>query len=40
MIECSIGIFKLQGDKTLLNYLYRAGIGAKKAMGFGLFEVI
>lgn len=40
MIECSIGIFKLQGDKTLLNYLYCAGIGAKKAMGFGLFEVI
>lgn len=40
MIECSIGIFEMKGDKTLLNYLYRAGIGAKKAMGFGLFEVI
>lgn len=40
MIECSIGIFEMQGDKTLLNYLYRAGVGAKKAMGFGLFEII
>lgn len=34
MIECSIGTFEIQGNKTLLNYLYRAGIGAKKAMGF------
>lgn len=40
MIECSIGIFEMKGDKTLLNYLYRAGVGAKKAMGFGLCEII
>lgn len=40
MIESSIGIFCLEGKKELLNYLYKAGIGSKKAMGFGLFEII
>lgn len=39
MIECSIGEFELQGKTKLLDYLYKAGIGAKKAMGFGLFEI-
>lgn len=39
-IESSIGTFELQGDKKLLDYLYKAGIGSKKAMGFGLFEII
>ncbi len=40
MIECSIGTFELKGKVKLLDYLYKAGVGAKKAMGFGLFEVI
>lgn len=40
MMECSIGTFELRGDTQLLNYLYKAGIGSKKAMGFGLFEII
>ena len=40
MIECSLGIFELHGDIELLKYLYKAGIGSKKAMGFGLFEII
>lgn len=40
MIECSIGTFRLTGDTKLLKYLYQAGIGSKKAMGFGLFEII
>lgn len=39
MIECSIGKFELRGNVKLLDYLYKAGIGAKKAMGFGLFEI-
>lgn len=39
-IECSLGIFKLIGNPKLLDYLYKAGIGSKKAMGFGLFEII
>lgn len=33
-IEASIGRFELEGNKQLLTYLYKAGIGAKKAMGF------
>lgn len=40
MIECSIGTFELKGNIKLLDYLYKAGIGAKKAMGFGVFEII
>ena len=40
MIECSLGIFELHGNIELLKYLYKAGIGSKKAMGFGLFEII
>ncbi len=39
-IEASIGQFELEGNKQLLDYLYRAGIGAKKAMGFGLMEIL
>ena len=40
MIECSVGMFKLEGQEELLDYLYKAGIGSKKAMGFGLFEIV
>lgn len=39
-IECSIGTFELKGNRKLLDYLYKAGIGSKKAMGFGLIEII
>ncbi|MFR0823134.1 MAG: CRISPR-associated endoribonuclease Cas6 [Clostridia bacterium] len=39
MLECSIGIFQLEGKIELLDYLYKAGFGAKKAMGFGVFEI-
>lgn len=39
-IEASIGTFELEGNNQLLDYLYKAGIGAKKAMGFGLFEIL
>ena len=39
-IESSIGTFGLEGNWKLLDYLYKAGIGSKKAMGFGLFEII
>ena len=39
-IEASIGKFKLKGDKNLLEYLYKAGIGSKHSAGFGMFEII
>lgn len=40
MLECSLGEFILQGKVELLDYLYRGGLGTKKAMGFGMFEII
>ena len=40
MIECSVGMFKLEGQEELFDFLYKAGIGSKKAMGFGLFEIV
>lgn len=39
-IECSLGTFELTGNTVLLDYLYKSGIGTKKAIGFGLFDVI
>ncbi len=39
-IESSLGTFKLTGNKKLLKYLYQSGLGTKKGLGFGLFEII
>lgn len=39
-METSTGIFKMTGDKNLLNYLYQAGIGSKRSSGFGMFKII
>ena len=39
-IECSTGIFKLEGDVELLNYLYKAGMGSKHSAGFGMFQIV
>lgn len=39
-IETSIGTFRIEGDIELLKYLYKAGIGSKRAMGFGCFDII
>lgn len=39
-IECSLNTFKLIGDKLLLEYLYKAGMGSKKGLGFGMFKII
>ena len=39
-IEGTLGIFKLSGNKELLKYLYRAGIGSKRSSGFGMFQII
>lgn len=39
-IECSTGIFELEGDVELLNYLYKAGIGSKHSAGFGMFQIV
>ena len=39
-IECSTGIFELEGDIKLLNYLYKAGMGSKHSAGFGMFQIV
>lgn len=39
-IEASTGIFKIKGDKQLLEYLYKAGIGSKRSAGFGMFQIL
>lgn len=39
-IETTSGIFKISGDKQLLEYLYDAGMGSKRSSGFGMFQII
>lgn len=39
-IECSNGIFKISGNKELLEYLYKAGIGSRHSAGFGMFQIM
>lgn len=39
-IECSTGIFEICGEKVLLEYLYKAGIGSNHSAGFGMFQII
>ena len=34
------GIFILKGNKEILNYFYKSGIGSKKSSGFGMLELI
>lgn len=40
IIPNSIGVFRLTGSKELINYLYQAGMGSRRNIGFGLFEII
>jgi CRISPR-associated endoribonuclease Cas6 len=39
-IEASLGTFSLQGDTRLLTHLYNDGIGSRRSMGFGYFNII
>lgn len=39
-IEASVGTFELKGDKKLLDYLYKSGMGSKHSSGFGMFNII
>ena len=39
-IECSTGTFELSGNKELLEYLYKSGMGSKHSAGFGMFQII
>jgi len=39
-IPCTIGSLVLEGERYLLEYLYKAGIGSKRSMGFGCLDVV
>lgn len=39
-IPVSLGIFKIEGNKKLLNFLYQAGLGSLRSSGFGSFSII
>ncbi|MCD8157627.1 MAG: CRISPR-associated endoribonuclease Cas6 [Clostridiales bacterium] len=40
LIDTTLGIFVLEGDRSCLQYLYNAGMGSRNGFGFGLFNVI
>lgn len=40
MIEATLGVFLLEGDKSILNYLLQAGIGSRRSECFGMGELI
>lgn len=39
-IPCTIGSLTIEGEKYLLEYLYKAGLGSKRALGFGCLDVV
>ncbi|SFG73281.1 CRISPR-associated endoribonuclease Cas6 [Desulfotomaculum arcticum] len=39
-IPCTIGNFILAGERYLLDYLYKAGIGSKRSLGFGCLDIV
>lgn len=39
-LPSTIGSFVMEGEKYLLEYLYKAGWGSKKSLGFGLLDVM
>lgn len=39
-METSVGMFKISGDKELLQYLYEAGLGSRHSAGFGMLEIV
>lgn len=40
MFPVSNGIFKVEGRREILDYLYKTGIGSKSSAGFGMVEVL
>ncbi len=40
MVEGSLGVFEIKGNKKLLNFLYQAGIGSCRSSGMGCFNIV
>lgn len=39
-VNATIGTFLMEGDPELLQYFYKAGIGSKHSMGYGMIDLI
>lgn len=39
-MECSLGIFEINGDQELLKCIYQMGLGSRHGSGFGMFEIL
>ncbi|MDD3654835.1 MAG: CRISPR-associated endoribonuclease Cas6 [Desulfotomaculaceae bacterium] len=39
-IPCTIGSLVMEGEKYLLEYLYKAGVGSRRSMGFGCLDTV
>lgn len=39
-VDTSVGIFKMQGNPDVLQYLYKIGLGSKHSAGFGMVNVL
>ena len=40
LVDGSIGIYKITGNLELLNFLRAAGLGTRRSIGKGMWEVI
>lgn len=39
-IPCTIGTFALEGEPYLLDYIYKAGMGSRRSLGFGCLDLL
>ena len=40
LYQANIGTYFIEADNELINILYKAGLGSKRGLGFGMFEVL
>jgi CRISPR-associated endoribonuclease Cas6 len=39
-IDVNVGMFEMQADTSVLQYLYQAGAGSRHSIGFGMLELV
>lgn len=39
-INCTLGVFALKGNKSILNYLYQDGVAGRKSAGYGILDIL
>lgn len=40
MFQANIGTYSIEADNKLINILYKSGLGSKRGLGFGMFEIL